>query len=106
MISGNHSQDLGFRDPLKELRQIELRRRVQGSGYMLLFSLAITGAMAVMALSGGDLWQATALFSVATLILITFIAINLVGPSRKTPLLVGALLLVLYFYLLLSGRRK
>lgn len=103
MISGNNSQDLGFRDPIEELRRIELRRRVQASGYMLIFSLAITGAMAVIALSGGDLWQATALFSVATLILITFIAINLVGPSRKTPLLVGALLLVLYFYLLLSG---
>ncbi|MCX2833230.1 GGDEF domain-containing protein [Microbulbifer thermotolerans] len=103
MISGNNSQNSGFRDPVQEAHQIELRRRVQASGYMLIFSLAITGAMAVIALSSGDLWQATTLFAVGGLILCAYISINLMGPSPKTPLLVGALLLVLYFYLLLSG---
>lgn len=103
MNLGYDNQSLAFRDPIEEARQIELRRRIQASGYMLIFSLAITGAMAVIALSGGDVWQATTLFGVAALILGAYITINLVGPSRKTPLLVGTLLLVLYFYLLLSG---
>ncbi|WP_323846303.1 GGDEF domain-containing protein [Microbulbifer magnicolonia] len=103
MYSGYDNQNLGFRDPVEEARQIELRRRIQASGYMLIFSMAITGAMAVIALTGGDLWQATTLFGVAAVILSAYITINLAGPSRATPALVGALLLVLYFYLLLSG---
>ncbi|WP_346838099.1 GGDEF domain-containing protein [Microbulbifer sp. SAOS-129_SWC] len=102
MTSGHHDH-LTLRDPLEEARQLELRRRVQASGYMLIFCLAITGAMAAVALTGGDLWQATTLFGVAALILAAYITVNLAGPSRATPMLVGALLLVLYFYLLLSG---
>ncbi len=97
------NQDFPLRDPLEEARQIELRRRIQASGYMLIFCLAITGAMAVMALTSGDLLQTITLFGVAALILGAYITINMVGPSRATPFLVGVLLLVLYFYLLLSG---
>jgi len=103
MNLGYNNNSLAFRDPIEEARHLELRRRIQASGYMLIFSLAITGAMAMIALTGGDLWQATTLFGVAALILSAYITINLVGSSSKTPLLVGILLLVLYFYLLLSG---
>ncbi|SEA14757.1 GGDEF domain-containing protein [Microbulbifer marinus] len=103
MNAGYDQQDLAFRDPIEEARQLELRRRVQASGYMLIFSMAITGAMALIALTGGDIWQASALFAVGGVILAAYITINLIGPSRATPVLVGILLLVLYFYLLLSG---
>ncbi|WP_308364924.1 MULTISPECIES: GGDEF domain-containing protein [unclassified Microbulbifer] len=99
----NTAHNNNYRDPVREALQLELRRRVQASGYMLIFSLAITGAMSVIALTNGDLLQASTLFGVATLILGAYITVNLVGPSSKTPLLVGTLLLVLYFYLLLSG---
>ncbi|SHF25627.1 diguanylate cyclase (GGDEF) domain-containing protein [Microbulbifer donghaiensis] len=103
MTSGYDHQNLAFRDPIEEAHQLELRRRVQASGYMLIFAMAITGAMALIALTGGDIWQASALFGVGGVILAAYITINLIGPSRMTPVLVGILLLVLYFYLLLSG---
>ncbi|WP_250461795.1 GGDEF domain-containing protein [Microbulbifer litoralis] len=103
MNSGYNNNSLSFRSPLEEARQLELRRRIQASGYMLIFSMAITGAMGSIALTGGDLLRSGTLFGVAALILAAYVAINLVGQSKATPLLVGALLLVLYFYLLLSG---
>ena len=80
-----------------------MRRRIQASGYMLIFALAITGAMGVIALMDADVVLSATLFGVATVILLSYIGVNIAGPSRKTPMLVGALLLVLYFYLLLSG---
>ncbi|MFD1216951.1 GGDEF domain-containing protein [Microbulbifer celer] len=92
-----------YTDPVAQARGLELRRRIQASGYMLIFALAITGAMGVIALMGGDVFLAGTLFAVAAVILLSYIGVNIAGPSRKTPLLVGALLLVLYFYLLLSG---
>lgn len=103
MYSGYDNGSLAFRDPAEAAQQLELRRRVQASGYMLIFALAISGTMAALALNGGDLWQALTLFGVSALILGAYITINLAGPSAKTPLLVGLLLLILYFYLLLSG---
>lgn len=103
MTPGYKNNSLTLRNPLEETRQLDLRRRIQASGYMLIFSMAITGAMGSIALTGGDLLQAGTLFGVAALILAAYITINLVGQSRSTPLLVGTLLLVLYFYLLLSG---
>lgn len=102
-MDSQRKNSLSFRDPIEEARQLELNRRIQASGYMLIFSMAITGAMAMIALTGGDMLQASTLFGVAGLILASYITVNLVGPSRITPLLVGTLLLVLYFYLLLSG---
>jgi len=102
MTSG-YDNYLAYQDPLEEARQLELRRRIQASGYMLIFCLAITSAMAALALTGNDLWQAVTLLGVAALILGAYITVNLAGPSPATPLLVGALLMVLYFYLLLSG---
>ncbi|MBN8429736.1 GGDEF domain-containing protein [Microbulbifer salipaludis] len=101
--SSAHDRDTNSTDPISRVRGLELRRRIQASGYMLIFSLAITGAMGVIALMGADLFLATTLFAVAGIILLAYIGVNVAGPSRKTPLLVGALLLVLYFYLLLSG---
>lgn len=90
-------------DPIAQVRGLDLRRRIQASGYMLIFAFAITGAMGVIALMGADLLLATTLFGVAGVILLAYIGVNVAGPSRKTPVLVGVLLLVLYFYLLLSG---
>ncbi|WP_295804019.1 diguanylate cyclase [uncultured Microbulbifer sp.] len=92
-----------FPDPIVQARGLELRRRIQASSYMLIFALAITGAMGVIALMAADLFLAATLFAVAGVILAAFIGVNIAGPSRKTPVLVGVLLLVLYFYLLLSG---
>lgn len=103
MFTTTHPDSAPAISPIEETRQLELRRRIQASGYMLIFSLAITGAMGVIALTGGEILRAGALFTVAAVILAAYIATNLLGPSRKTPLLVGVLLLVLYFYLLLSG---
>ncbi|WP_239692509.1 GGDEF domain-containing protein [Microbulbifer mangrovi] len=96
-------RDVSAADPITQARALELRRRIQASGYMLIFALAITGAMGVIALMGADLVLAATLFCVAGVILLSYIGVNVAGPSRKTPILVGALLLVLYFYLLLSG---
>ncbi|MCQ3830035.1 GGDEF domain-containing protein [Microbulbifer elongatus] len=93
----------GSTDPVSQARTLELRRRIQASGYMLIFALAITGAMGVIALMAADLILSATLFAVAGIILVSYIGVNIAGPSRKTPVLVGALLLVLYFYLLLSG---
>lgn len=90
-------------DPIAQVLGLELRRRIQASGYMLIFALAITGAMGVIALIAADLFLAGTLFAVTAVILGAYIGVNIAGPSRKTPVLVGALLLVLYFYLLLSG---
>lgn len=103
MSSGHENRSLTLRDPVKEARELELRHRIQASGYMLIFALAITVALAAIAFADGDLWQAGTLLGVAALIVTAYITVNLVGPSGKTPLLVGALLLALYFYLLLSG---
>ncbi|WP_237057490.1 GGDEF domain-containing protein [Microbulbifer sediminum] len=100
---GSVQQVTDTHTPADRAVELDLRRRVQASGYMLIFSLAITAAMAVLALTDGALVQSLTLFGVTTLILATYIGINLVGPSGKTPVLVSCLLLVLYFYLLLSG---
>lgn len=89
--------------PATQARGLELRRRIQASGYMLIFALAITGAMGVIALMAPDIYLAFTLFSVAGVILLAYIGVNVAGPSIRTPVLVGVLLLVLYFYLLLSG---
>ncbi len=90
-------------DPVAQARALELRRRIQASGYMLIFALAITGAMGVIALMSADVVLSATLFAVAGIILLSYVGVNVAGPSRKTPMLVGALLLVLFFYLLLSG---
>ncbi|GAB2513979.1 GGDEF domain-containing protein [Microbulbifer agarilyticus] len=90
-------------DPIAQARALELRRRIQASGYMLIFALAITGAMGVIALMSADVVLSATLFAVAGIILLSYVGVNIAGPSRKTPMLVGALLLVLFFYLLLSG---
>ncbi|MBY6191009.1 GGDEF domain-containing protein [Microbulbifer agarilyticus] len=90
-------------DPIAQARALELRRRIQASGYMLIFALAITGAMGVIALMSADVVLSATLFAVAGIILLSYVGVNVAGPSRKTPMLVGALLLVLFFYLLLSG---
>lgn len=104
MDTKNHPTDnTDYPDPIVQVRGLELRRRIQASGYMLIFALAITGAMGVIALMGADIMLAATLFSVAGVILLSYIGVNVAGPSRKTPVLVGVLLLVLYFYLLLSG---
>ncbi|MEW5249648.1 GGDEF domain-containing protein [Microbulbifer sp. 2201CG32-9] len=100
-VSGPFSS--GAENPIEEARQLELRRRIQASGYMLIFSFAITGAMGVIALTRGEIVVAGALFAVTTVILSAYFTIHLAGSSPKTPTLVGVLLLVLYFYLLLSG---
>ena len=92
-----------YPDPVAQARGLELRRRIQASGYMLIFALAITGAMGVIALMAADLFLAGTMFTVAGITLSAYIGVNVAGPSRKTPVLVGILLLVLYFYLLLSG---
>lgn len=99
--SQQHGTEFG--DPIAQVMGLELRRRIQASGYMLIFALAITGAMGVIALMAADLFLAGTLFAVTAVILGAYIGVNIAGPSRKTPVLVGALLLVLYFYLLLSG---
>lgn len=106
MIPGLPSDTYDFSSPVDQVRRIELRRRILTSGYMLIFAMAITGAMAVMALTDGELLLSGVLFGIAGIILGVYVAINLVGQSSKTPLLVGLLLLVLYFYLLLSGGVK
>ncbi|WP_160152029.1 diguanylate cyclase [Microbulbifer sp. ALW1] len=107
-ITAEHNHTAGYRgteiaDPVAQARNLDLRRRIQASGYMLIFALAITGAMGVIALMAADLFLAGTLFSVAGVILLAYVGVNIAGSSRKTPVLVGALLLVLYFYLLLSG---
>ncbi|WP_226664304.1 GGDEF domain-containing protein [Microbulbifer aggregans] len=99
----NTNNNLGYSDPLVQALGLELRRRIQASGYMLIFALAITGAMGVIALMTPDVFLASTLFAVAGVILLAYIGVNIAGPSRKTPVLVGILLLVLYFYLLMSG---
>ncbi|WGL15536.1 GGDEF domain-containing protein [Microbulbifer bruguierae] len=96
-------READFVDPIAQVHGLELRRRIQASGYMLIFALAITGVMGVIALMAADLFLATTLFCVTGVILLSYIGVNIAGPSRKTPALVGLLLLVLYFYLLLSG---
>ncbi|MFI2812042.1 diguanylate cyclase [Microbulbifer sp. JSM ZJ756] len=100
---GSGHQDSTAHNPAARSMELDLRRRVQASGYMLIFSLAITAAMAVLALTDGALLQSLTLLGVTALILAIYIGINLVNPSSKTPVLVTCLLLVLYFYLLLSG---
>lgn len=105
IMDNSYSNDnsVDYADPIQQARGFELRRRIQASGYMLIFALAITGAMGVIALMGADIYLAVTLLGVAAVILLTYVGVNIVGPSRKTPVLVGVLLLVLYFYLLLSG---
>ncbi len=103
MHSGYNKQNPALCTSVEEMRQIDLRRRILASSYMLLFAMAVTGAMAVIALSVTEILQAMTLSAVAVIILCTYVIINLSGPSEKTPLLVGGLLLVLYFYLLLTG---
>ncbi|SDK36956.1 GGDEF domain-containing protein [Microbulbifer yueqingensis] len=100
---GSGHQFSSAQNPSIRAAELDLRRRVQASGYMLIFSLAITAAMAVLALTDGAIWQALTLSGVTVLILVTYIGINLLGPSSKTPAAVTCLLLILYFYLLLSG---
>ncbi|GAA5525333.1 hypothetical protein Maes01_01899 [Microbulbifer aestuariivivens] len=97
----SNAQDLS--SPMELARQIELRRRVQASGYMLLFAMAITGTMAAIALSDNEILRASVLLAIAATVLGSYVAIHKVGLSRLTPVLVGLLLLALYFYLLLSG---
>ncbi|BBM01527.1 diguanylate cyclase [Microbulbifer sp. GL-2] len=103
MNTGYNKQNPSMATPMKELERIDLRRRIMASSYMLIFAMAVTGAMAVIALTAADILQAITLSAAAVVILGAYVAINVMGPSEKTPLLVGILLLVLYFYLLLSG---
>ncbi|AOS96204.1 putative diguanylate cyclase YdaM [Microbulbifer aggregans] len=106
MNSGLPSDAYDLPSPVEQARKIELRRRILASGYMLIFAMAITGAMAVMALTDGEMVMSGVLFGIAGIILGAYVAINLLGQSGKTPVLVGLLLVVLYFYLLLSGGVK
>ncbi len=90
-------------DPIAEVRRLDLRRRIQASGYMLIFSMVISSTIATIALLRSDLTQAGTMYGVAVIILLTYIGINIVGFSSKIPRLVGILLTVQYFYLLLFG---
>lgn len=97
------SADNAHPDPIAEVRRLDLRRRVQASGYMLIFSMVISSSIGTIALLRSDLAQAGTMYGVAIIILLTYIGINIVDFSNKIPRLVGILLTVQYFYLLLFG---
>ncbi|WP_445360886.1 diguanylate cyclase [Microbulbifer sp. EKSA005] len=103
MSSGYNNQNPAISTSIDEVQRIDLRRRILASSYMLIFAMAITGAMAIIALTATNILQASTLFIVAVVILFAYITVNIIGPTEKTPLLVGILLLVLYFYLLMTG---
>ncbi|WP_444928936.1 diguanylate cyclase [Microbulbifer sp. SSSA002] len=103
MSSGYNNQNPAISTSIDEVQRIDLRRRILASSYMLIFAMAITGAMAIIALTATNILQASTLFLAAVVILLAYITVNIIGPSEKTPTLVGILLLVLYFYLLLTG---
>ncbi|GMG86226.1 GGDEF domain-containing protein [Biformimicrobium ophioploci] len=90
-------------DPVAYVGELELRRRILAAGFMLIFSLAITGSMGVMALMDGHIGLASTMFGIALTVLGAYLGINLVKPNPHIPLAVGGLLMLLYFYLLLSG---